>query len=433
MQPTKDELRATQCAVRTFTGEQHVDILILGLARTISAKAQVQQDVNTQERLHNILRKLSRFSSIDSCERQLALHSAYSLLQLSFDQRFNGIGQHEKIMKVLCIHFQMYLTYCVYVQTILQGRVLQKLWKPSGSWCVKKLVLHGLFHQILRIRVSLRSETCRNTNAFDKRLLLSEWLCEYFSVISTPRWIVQDVSHYHDQQLPSAPYTLEDWTTIASNAETSSHAQSQSDTQGSRSQSVERQGQRELLHHQLSFSTSTLGKINDATACGSLREAGSQTTGLEHSTESYTPLALNESTNIKMYLSAQLSGIGAQETYRQQRSQTPCTPWTAMHLPALVEAELEARGEKPSAELCIPQPFDYPIPYRPDVEICSPAQLSRSEAQEDCCSPWSTSSSWLLDDSSMHGSSFMANFIPVQSSAQQIAAKRRRVEDDRAV
>jgi hypothetical protein len=71
---------------------------------------------------------------------------------------------------------------CCHVQGILRGRVQQKLWKPSGSWCAKKMVLHGLFHQIMRQQIQQRGKTRTEApGSVNPRRIVHEWLTQYLS------------------------------------------------------------------------------------------------------------------------------------------------------------------------------------------------------------------------------------------------------------
>jgi hypothetical protein len=273
---------------------------------------------------------------------------------------------------------------------------------------VKKLVLHGLFHQILRINIRSRPDTRRGTAVLDKRKILCEWLWEYFSLTSSHCGMQQDVPELHDPQLATAScisYSCSDPTASASRAR---HfpAQSAAEVQDACGQQLERVGVQDA-HSVGLYKPWTMY----AEMC-SRREAETHAAGQGHSPELYAPLNLNHSANVEMCLPAQPFGAGLQESWRRQHLQIPYAQWTLACSSALALAEQGTRSEQRSQERYALPAFDY-LETR-----CSSSGTSGSGVQDDRDSPPACSSGEFSDS--------ITRGFPAQPLPQQQAVKRRR-------
>jgi hypothetical protein len=90
-------------AVAPKTPEDHVNLILNGLARVVEAMLRIETEDKAQTQLARILRKLNRFCLGEHFERKLAIHTARKLLELSFVYPTGECGQqHERIMQVSC-------------------------------------------------------------------------------------------------------------------------------------------------------------------------------------------------------------------------------------------------------------------------------------------------------------------------------------------
>jgi hypothetical protein len=121
-----------------------------------------------QRQLFRILKKLDTFCSTDHFERKLALYTACKLIELSSSS--NSCGQHEQTMQVRPI--------TEYTQNMRDGnfhitgyfartcaaRSMEVIWLVV----CEEMVLHGLFHQIMRQRIQQRASWCEDRTKLNR-------------------------------------------------------------------------------------------------------------------------------------------------------------------------------------------------------------------------------------------------------------------------